>query len=131
MTSATGEFAIASWDEKTYKELDNGGKLTRAEVTMTFTGDLKGSGEAEWLMCYRSDGTARFVGLQRIEVAVDGRDGSFVAESVGDFDGSKAAGTWSVLDGSGTGGLAGIGGGGRFEAPLGSSASFQLDYSIG
>ncbi len=128
--NASGEFEIASWDEDTYRELEGEAKLTRASVTQTFTGDLSGSGEVQWLMCYGPDGTARFVGLQRIEGTIDGRSGSFVVESLGNFDGAKAAGPWSILPGSGAGGLAGIRGEGGFEAPLGSKASYTLDYSF-
>lgn len=130
MPQATGEFHIESWDENTYQELESAGKLTRATVTMTFKGDIVGEGGAEWLMCYKEDGSAHFVGLQRIEAALDGRDGSFVVESIGDFDGRQAVGSWAVLSGSGTDGLAGLSGNGRFRAPLGSKASFELSYSL-
>ncbi len=128
--NASGEFEIASWDEDTYQDLEGEAKLTRASVTQTFTGDLDGTGAVQWLMCYGSDGTARFVGLQHIEGTIDGRSGSFVVESPGNFDGVKAAGPWSILPGSGADGLTGIRGEGGFEAPLGSKASYTLDYSF-
>lgn len=130
MTKAIGEFNIASWDEETYQELEGDAKLTRAVVTQTFSGDLSGTGDVQWLMCHSQDGTARFVGLQRVEGSIEGRSGSFIAESVGDFDGARVTGSWSVLAGSGTGELAGLRGSGSFEAPLGSKASFQLEYSF-
>ena len=85
----------------------------------------------KWLMCHQADGSARFVGLQRIEGAVEGRNGSFVVESSGDFGGGRAIGTWSVLPGSGNQELADLRGEGRFEAPLGPKASFILDYRLG
>jgi hypothetical protein len=50
-----------------------------------------------------------------------------VIESNGKFDGKKAAGTWSVLPGSGEGDLEGITGKGRFEAPLGGKPSYSLE----
>ena len=81
-------------------------------------------------MCYREDETADFVGLQRIEGTVGERSGSFVLTSNGTFDGKVAAGEMRVVDGSGTGELAGIEGGGSFSAPLGSEAAVELDYSI-
>src|SRR6266498_3921468 len=52
-----GEFELKSWDEKAFVE-GNGEKLTHASVTQHFTGDVKGDGSVEWLMCYRPDGTA-------------------------------------------------------------------------
>ena len=130
MPSATGEFEIKSWNEDSYQQLDDGAKLTRASVTQSFTGDLTGTGQAEWLMYYRADGSARVVGLQRVEGSIAGHSGSFVAECTADFDGSKATGTWSVLAGAGTEALAGLRGVARFEAPHGTKASLQFDYKL-
>src|SRR5829696_8306930 len=64
--TAKSRFAIQSWDEKPYDEGDNLPKLTRASVTKTFTGDLEGEGRVEYLMMYRSNGSATFIGLERI-----------------------------------------------------------------
>jgi hypothetical protein len=130
MSTLTGTFELASWDEQTVQELQGERKLTRAVVTQTFTGDLQGKGAVEWLMCYSEDGTARFVGMQRIDGSVDDRSGSVVLETVGEFDGSTAAGTWTVIPGSATSGLAGISGGGRFEAPHGPTATYTMDVEF-
>jgi hypothetical protein len=65
-TQATSKFKIDGWEEHPYLETENGGKLTRAHVKQTFDGDIDGRGEVEWLMCYRPDNTADFVGLQHI-----------------------------------------------------------------
>jgi hypothetical protein len=130
MASATGEFEIAGWEEETYSEIKDGAKLTRAAVTQTFRGDVTGTAEVQWLMSYQPSGTARYVGLMLLEGSVGGRSGSFVAETSGDFDGGKATGTWSVLAGVGTGGLAGLRGEGRFEAPPGSTADYAFEYSF-
>jgi hypothetical protein len=70
-----GEFQVTGWDEKPYLERD-GKRLTRASVTQKFSGAIQGEGSVEWLMCYRPDGTADFVGLQHIDAIVDGRDGA-------------------------------------------------------
>jgi hypothetical protein len=129
-TTAKGSFALSSWDEDAYEEFDEGRKLTRATVGQAFTGDIDGEGGVQWLMSYRTDGTARFVGMQRVTGEVGGRRGSFVMETVGEFDGKVAAADWSVVDGSGTEELAGITGNGRFEAPMGSEATFSLDYDL-
>jgi len=130
MSIATGVFEVASWKEDTYQELDGGGKLTRASVGGSLTGDLSGNTSVEWLMCYQKSGSARYVGLQRVEGSLHGRKGTFVIESIGEFDGGQATGTWSVVPGSGTEALAGLRGSGRFQAPLGSKATFTLDYAI-
>jgi hypothetical protein len=127
MAKLEGEFEVTSWDEDTYQKLEGERKLTKASVTQKFTGDLVGSGSVEWLMFYADDGKARFVGFQRIESTAAGRVGSVVIESNGKFDGKKAAGTWSVLPGSGEGDLEGITGKGRFEAPMGGKPSYSLE----
>lgn len=130
MAKARGSFEVTSWNEDPYEELDGGGKLTRASVEQTFTGDIAGDGAVQWLMSYRSDGTAHFVGLQRIRGSVGGRAGSFVIETVGEFDATEATGMWSVVAGSGTADLEGLRGAGTFRAPHGPKASFELDYEF-
>jgi hypothetical protein len=130
MTKAKGEFQLTGWDEKPYLELDESRKLTRASVTQEFTGDVAGKGAVEWLMSYQPDGTARFVGLQRVEGSVGGEHGSFVLETVGDFDGKEAKGNWTVIPGSGTGSLARLHGTGTFTAPHGPKATYRFDYTL-
>jgi hypothetical protein len=129
-TRATGEFKVESWNEETYTELENGGKLTRASVDQSFSGDIEGEGSVVWLMCYREDGTAHVVGLQSIIGRIGDRSGSFVLETTGGFDGQEARGRWTIIPGSGTGALSGVRGQGEAVAPLGSSASFTLDYEF-
>jgi hypothetical protein len=131
MAKARGEFKVTGWNEDTYEELDGGAKLTRAEVTQDFTGDIAGDGAVQWLMSYRNDGTARFVGLQRVTGAIGGRSGRFVLETIGEFDGKEASGTWTVVPGSAAGDLGGITGKGSFRAPMGPSAEFELEYELG
>jgi hypothetical protein len=129
-TQATGTFKIDSWDEQPYVEGEDGGKLTRASVTQTFHGDVEGQGEVEWLMCYRPDDTADFVGFQRVVGTVGGRRGSFVLESTGAFDGKQASGPLTIVRGSGTGELRGIAGRGKLSAPLGGEPSVSFDYDF-
>jgi hypothetical protein len=124
-------FKIAGWEEKPYAELENGGKLTRASVKQSFSGDIEGEGAVEWLMCYRPDETADFIGLQRITGQIGGRLGSFVLlQTGGTFDGREAKGDLSVVPGSGTGDLRGLRGEGGFSAPLGSEAAVTLNYDF-
>lgn len=129
-TRATGTFLVTSMEEDTYKELDGGRKLTRARGDQQFSGDIQGEGHVEWLMCYRGDGTARFVGHQFMTCSIDGRKGTFVIEAKGDFDGATSKGEWWIVSGSGTGGLDGIRGDGGFEAASGPKVSFTLEYRL-
>jgi hypothetical protein len=125
-----GSFENTSWDEDTVEELDDGAKLTRASVTQDFTGDIEGDGAVQWLMAYRADGTAHFVGLQRVRAKIADRTGSFVLETVGDFDGKIASWTATVVPGSGTRDLSDLSGKGTFEAPMGSTAEFELHLNV-
>src|SRR5262245_31462918 len=69
--TAHARFAIKSWDEKPYNEGQDLPRLTRASVAKTFSGDLDGEGVVEYLMMYRSDGSATFVGLERVVGRID------------------------------------------------------------
>jgi hypothetical protein len=129
MAKINGSFTVASWDESAYAERE-GRRLTRASVTQQFKGDIAGEGSAEWLMAYQADGTARFVGLQLVDGEVAGRRGTFVLETTGEFDGTMARWEAGVVSGSSTGELTELTGGGRFEAPHGSAASYELELEL-
>jgi hypothetical protein len=127
---AKATFKVESWDENKTVEADRGA-ISLAKVEQSLSGDIEGEGLAQWLMCYRSDKTADFVGLQRISGKLGDREGSFVLTSNGTFDGKVAAGDMVVVEGSGDGDLAGISGTGSFAAPLGAEATIELDYEAG
>jgi hypothetical protein len=129
-THITGKFKYTSWDENSYEELSNGRRLTRASVAQDLSGDIEGEGSAEWLMCYRPDKTATFVGLQRLTGRLGDREGSFVVESHGTYDGELARGRWTIVPGSGTDELRDIQGEGTWQAPHGPEATFELDYDL-
>jgi hypothetical protein len=129
-THAKGTFEVKDWKENPYDEVEGAAKVTRASVEQTFQGDIEGKGHVEYLMTYREDKTAHFVGMQRVVGKVGGRSGAFVLQLTGTFDGEKARGTWSTVPGSGTGELAGLRGQGGFEAGHGSTANVTLDYDF-
>ena len=127
---ANGTFTVKAWDEKPVVATDGGGKLTRASIAGLYTGEIEGEATSEVVMCYRADGTADFVGLERIVGRVAGRAGSFVLRSTGAYDGSEAKATFSVLQGSATGELTGLEGEGQFAAPHGQQGKLQLEYRL-
>ncbi len=128
--TAQGTFEIQDWDEKTYQQLDGGGKLTEAKVTQNFRGDIEGEGKVIWLMAYPDPKTATFVGIQRVVGSLGGKKGTFLIQTIGTFDGKTAQGDWALIEGSGTDELTGISGEGTFGAPHGSTAEYQLDYDL-
>src|SRR5882757_7572374 len=105
------KLAIASWDEKPYREFDDGRKFTRANVTLKGSDDSL-EGEATWeaLMYYAADGSGTYVGLMHVTGKLEGREGSFVLEGRGTYDGKQARIESTMVSGSGTGELAGISG---------------------
>ena len=129
MATLSGSFQVASWDESAYEERE-GRRLTKASVTQRFEGDIAGEGSAEWLMAYQQNGTARFVGLQLVDGELAGRRGTFVLETVGEFDGAVARWEAGVVSGTATGELTELTGRGRFEAPHGSQASYELELEL-
>jgi Protein of unknown function (DUF3224) len=128
---ADGTFKVEDWQEEEYGSLGDGRRLSRASVRQAISGDIEGQGSVEWLMCYRPDKTADFVGLQQVDGRLGDRSGSFVLRTSGVFDGEVAKGELTVVPGSGTGELDGIAGRGEFKAPLGSEAYVSLDYDLG
>jgi hypothetical protein len=129
-SSVNARFAIKSWDEKPYSEGQDQPRLTRASVMKTFTGDLEGEGQVEYLMMYRADGSASFVGLERIVGRLGGRTGSFVLRRIGVFENGQAKESYSVVPGSATGELQGLRGDGSSALGHGTEYPFSLDYDL-
>jgi len=130
MKTANARFAIKAWDEKPYGEGLGLPKLTRATVTKTFTGDLEGEGQVEYLMVYRGDGSATFVGLERVVGRLAGRTGSFVLQRTGVFEGGQAKEAYTVVPGSATGDLQGLRGDGSSAVGHGAEHPFTLNYEL-
>jgi len=127
---ANARFAIKGWDEKPYSEGQDLPKMTRAAVTKTLTGDIAGEGHVEYLMMYRSDGSATFVGFERIVGSRAGRAGSFVLQRTGVFENGMAKESYAVVSGSGTGELQGLRGEGATAVGHGMEHPFTLTYEL-
>ena len=128
--TANAGFSIKSWDEKPYSEGKDLPKMTRASVEKTFTGDIDGEGHVEYVMMYRSDGTAAFVGLERITGRIAGRNGSFVLQRTGVFEDGQAKESYSVVTGSGTGELRSLRGEGTSSVGHAADYPFALNYEL-
>lgn len=128
--SANARFAIKRWDEKPYSEGQDQPRLTRASVTKTYTGDIEGEGQVEYLMMYRSDGSASFVGLERVVGRIGGKTGTFVLQRTGIFEHGQAKESYSVIPGSATGDLQGLLGDGSSAVGHGMEHPFPLSYEL-
>ena len=128
--TANARFAITRWDEQPYSEGENQPKLTRASVVKTYTGDITGEGRVEYLMMYRADGSASFLGHERIVGQVGDKAGSFVLQRTGVFEDGEAKESYLVITGSGTGALAGLVGDGTSAVGHGMEHPFTLRYEL-
>ncbi|MBI4501732.1 MAG: DUF3224 domain-containing protein [Gemmatimonadetes bacterium] len=128
--SANARFAIKNWNEQPYSGGQDLPRLTRASVTKTFTGDIEGEGQVEYLMMYRSDGSATFVGLERVVGRIGGKTGTFVLQRVGVFESGQANESYSVVPGSATGELRGLQGDGSTAVGHGTEHPFTLSYDL-
>ena len=129
-TIANARFAITNWDEKPYSEVPGRPKHTRASVTRTYTGDVEGQGLVEFLMMYRGDGTAAFVGFERMNVTLGGKAGTFVMQWTGVYEGGLAKASYFVVPGSGTGELQELQGDGTSAVGHGMEHPFTLNYQL-
>jgi len=127
---ANATFALKSWDEKTYNEIEGAPKLTRVSATKSYQGDIEGEGNLEYLMMYSTADSDSFIGLERVTGTIGGRSGSFVLQHNGTFEGGVAKVILSVVPGSGTGGLRGMRGEGGFSAGHQPPYAMTLDYSF-
>src|SRR5262249_34206483 len=128
--TANARFAIKSWDEKPYSEGPDMPKLTQASVTKTYRGDIEAEGQVEYLMMYGSDGSATFVGLERVVGRMAGKSGALVLQRTGVFEGGQAKESYSVIPGSATGELRGLQGDGRTAVGHGTEHPFTLNYEL-
>jgi hypothetical protein len=134
-THANSKFEMKGWDEKTwdgrdYKEV-SGAKLTHAKMSYAYHGDLEAESTAQMLMTYRDNNAADYVGLEKIEGTLGGKQGSFVLQLTGGFDGTTARVNSVVVPGSGTGELKGLTGKGTAESGADPEKyRFELDYDF-
>ena len=127
-TRATAKIEVHAYEPETYENSGGGTDLVEIHVTEAFHGDIEGQGVVRFLQAVRGDGSASFVGIERVSGSIADRSGTFLLQDAGTVDGSVVSGTWFVIPGSGTGGLAGLRGEGGFTAKLGQAADVTLDY---
>jgi hypothetical protein len=104
-----------------------------AIVTKADFGDIEGEGTSHSLTTYSDDGSASYVGLERVIGRVGGRSGSFVLQTSGTYNPGTgtAQANWFVVPGSATGDLRGLQGEGGFVAKHGDpDVPITLDYGF-
>ena len=104
--AATGRIEVKTYEPRPYEEPTQGPNLVEIHVTETLSGDIDGEGVARFLQAVRDDGSASFVGIERVRGKLDGREGSFLLQDAGTLEGTTVKGDWFVIPNSGTGELA-------------------------
>lgn len=123
-------FTIDAWEEEALEKFDAGRKITHASVSKTYQGAIQGHGTLEYLMAYGDDGSASFVGMERVVGRLAGRSGSFVLRHSGRFEGGMATANLRVVPGSATGDLVGLRGKGKFALAHDQEYQFSLEYEF-
>ena len=75
-------------------------------------------------MAYGHDGSASFVGIERLIGRVGDRRGNFVFQHAGTFKDGVARSTWFVVPGSGAGELQGL------RGEVNSALGHEKDYAV-
>ncbi|HEX6194336.1 MAG TPA: DUF3224 domain-containing protein [Jiangellaceae bacterium] len=120
MTQLNTTFEIKSWDERTYREHEDGRKFSRADVALRAShDDVDAVATMENLLLYLPTGHSNFGGLLRIDGQLSGRSGSLVVQTKGYYDGTRAHFSGEIVDATGD-----------FEGATGtvSSTSTHADY---
>ena len=125
---ANGVITVHKYEPDAYESPAEGPVLNRIHVEERFSGDIEADGVTEFLQAAHADGSASFVGIERVMGTLDGRAGTFLLQDAGTVTGSVVNGDWFVVPGSGTGELTGLRGEGGFQANLGENAQVHLDY---
>ena len=127
-TNAKATITVQKYEPVEYDKRTEAPVLAKIHVEETFSGDIDGNGIVEFLQAARMDGSASFVGIERVTAKIAGRQGTFLLQDAGTVEGNVVSGDWFVIPGSGTDQLEGLRGEGGFRANLGEGAEVHLDY---
>ncbi|MBW0115486.1 DUF3224 domain-containing protein [Pseudonocardia abyssalis] len=129
MTTTSGRFDLTSWDEEVYDDAE-GAKLLRVANTKLFEGGIAGTSTTQLLQAF-ADGSAAYVGIERVTATIDGRAGAFVLRhsAVGNATGGSAS--IDVVPGSATGALRGLSGQMAIARSPEGDHSYTFDYELG
>ena len=126
-TRAKAKITVRSSEVEPYDQTASPA-LVEIRLTETFAGDIEGESPVRALQVLRDDKSACLVSMQRFRGRLGGRHGTFVLQGSEIVENGKIKATWSVVPGSGTGGLSGLRGEGGFEGEFGRGSDGTLDY---
>lgn len=127
-TRANATTAVRIYQQVAYDEPAEGPALSRIHLGELFSGDIEACGTTEFLQSTNADGSASFVGIERVDGTLGGRRGTFLFQNVGTVSGNLVSAEWLVIPGAGTGELKGLRGTGSLRSKLGEGGMVQLNY---
>lgn len=134
VTETAGHFTFADWKENPVSPEDAFPRLAHATVVNAFSGGVEAEATVcDYTIAYDTAVTGTFAGLELVTGRVDGRSGAFVLEERGRFaDDGTVHCTFEVVEGSGTGELAGLRGTGGFTYRHGDTkVPYTFAYEVG
>ena len=99
------------------------------DITEDFHGDIESHGHVRFIQAVGSDGSAIFVGIERVAGKIANRSGSFLLQDRGTVANKEVKGKWFVVPESG-GELKNLRGEGGFNSDLGQGAEIWFNYSF-
>ena len=91
-TRANAVIMVRKYEPAAYDDPAAGPSLTRIHVEESFSGDIVGDGVVEFLQAARADGSASFVGIERVTGTVAGKSGTFLLQDAGTVVGGIVSG---------------------------------------
>lgn len=136
MTTTEITITGKSWDEEHASEADGAHYVARATFTTEWVGEINGSSTC-WLLISYVDGdpdkpetlVGPYRGFELVTATIGERSGTFVLAASGDHRGGVARTEVQIVEGSGTGDLAGITGSGSYAADA-MEYTMTLDYTV-
>ena len=120
--SAQSSFVI---DKKDAAPVEwEGGHMSHNSFYKTFSGDIAGTSLVKAVMLVTEPGPAVYVGIERYDVTVNGRKGTFVLTHTAFMPDPDKRTRWEIVPGSGE--LTGIAGTGEIQP----GHNFRLEYTL-
>lgn len=127
-----------SWEESRVAETDGSHAVARAVFMTTYAGDIEGESTCALLIAYVDGDPEKpetlvgpYVGYEHVTGTLAGRSGTFVLAARGDHRAGIARTDVEVVQGSGTGELAGLRGTGSYAADaMTYTMTFDYDFTV-
>ncbi|MCW2496157.1 DUF3224 domain-containing protein [Jatrophihabitans sp.] len=126
-----------TWDEAAIATAGGPHSVAGATFTTEYRGGIEGTSICGLLIAYVEGDPAHpdslvgpYTGFEQVTGVLDGRSGTFVLAASGNHAGGVARTTVEVVEGSGTGELAGLRGAGSYAADA-MEYTLSLDYDLG